>query len=631
MNTSQLPTIGRGRSSDGRSGERATLVLARYRLHRPLGSGAFGTVWMARDERLDRDVAVKILPRERVVGGRFEREARAAARLTHPGIVTLYEAAVDDHGAYLVSELVRGQTLAQLLDAGRLSDRDVVAIAIALCDALIHAHAEGVVHRDVKPSNVLVPDRPATPAQPAKLTDFGVARVVGGDSLTRTGDVIGTAAYMAPEQAEGLPAGATADLYALALVVYEGLTGINPVRTGTAAQRARRLGAYLPPVRRQRRDLPRELGVGIDLALRPKPRERGTVEELRDALSGSLERLEDLPGVVAAPWRARSLRSAPERQPPPVRFDRPLPDTNAPAAHAADPVSEEPLVPERAGFPYPWHARPAYPWPARAIAGVASAFATGWISAHLLASSPAAPVIVALLAGALVTVLPRAGWLAVTAALTIAAASEQLPGGALAILIAGLIPVALLPFDGALWPLAVGAPGLGSIGVAGAWPAFAARAGTAWRRAALGAIGWCWLVLASPLSGKDVYLGRPQPSPSVAIWTRSLHVAAHDVLGPLFSSGAFAPAVVWALAAVVLPWLVRGRSPAADIVRAVVWAALVVASTVAVLNAVHYPGPIHAAVVGAAAGALVALVPSIVAAARFRRALGPEVRSMELP
>ena len=133
------------------------------------------------------------------------------------------------------------------------------------------------------------PSSPPTPAQLAKLTDFGVARVIGGDSLTLTGDVIGTLAYMAPEQAEGLEAGAGADLYSLALVLYEALTGINPVRSSTAAQRARRLGAHLPPLRRQRRDLPRELGQGIDMALRPRPRERGTLSELRRALTAAQE------------------------------------------------------------------------------------------------------------------------------------------------------------------------------------------------------------------------------------------------------------------------------------------------------------------------------------------------------
>src|SRR5579862_7715510 len=137
----------------------APVVLGRYRLQRRLGAGAFGTVWLARDERLEREVAVKILPRERVIGGRFEREARAAARLSHPAIVTLYEAAVDDEGAYLVSELVRGRTLDALLEQGRLSDREILEVGVALCDALAHAHAQGVIHRDVKPSNVLVPSR----------------------------------------------------------------------------------------------------------------------------------------------------------------------------------------------------------------------------------------------------------------------------------------------------------------------------------------------------------------------------------------------------------------------------------------------------------------------------------------
>jgi len=231
------------RIEDRRPRSDAPLVLGRYRLRRRLGAGGFATVWQAWDERLDRDVAVKILPREGIVGGRFEREARAAARLAHPAIVTLYEAAVDDEGAYLVSELVHGATLDKLLAAGRLSDGDLVRIGIALCDALAHAHAHGVIHRDVKPSNVLIPERPTTSAQLARLTDFGVARLAGGESLTMTGDVIGTAAYMAPEQAQGLPAAAAADLFSLALVLYEALSGVNPVRDGASARGARRAGA----------------------------------------------------------------------------------------------------------------------------------------------------------------------------------------------------------------------------------------------------------------------------------------------------------------------------------------------------------------------------------------------------
>ncbi len=593
MSASQLPAVRRARTQDRRArtpnGD-LTLVLDRYRLQRRLGAGSFGTVWQARDERLDREVAVKIVPRERIVGGRFEREARAAARLAHPGIVMLYEAAVDDEGAYLVSELVRGHTLGDLLQAGRLSDHDIVAIGIALCDALSHAHGEGIVHRDVKPANVLVPDTPTTPAQIAKLTDFGVACVVGGDSLTRTGDVIGTAAYMAPEQAEGREAGAAADLYALAVVVYESLTGVNPIHTSTTAQRARRLGAHLPPLRRQRRDLPPELGQGIDLALRPRPRERGRVSDLRTALLASLQCLDDTPGVVAGPWPRLAERSAGRPSSP---FEEP---------RGGDPDPE--------ATPEATLASPAV-WPARAAAAITTTLMTAWLASHFLLGSPVAPAAAGVLAGALVLLAPRIGWLIVVAGLAAGAAAEQHPGGGVVILLAGLVPVLLLPRVGTDWPLGAIAPGLGAIGLGGAWPALAARARSAWRRAALGATGWIWLVLAGPLTGADLYVKRAPGTPSPPVWTGSLQSAGHDVLWPLLSAGAFLGAVVWALAAIVLPWLVRGRLPALDAVRVVLWSAVVCSVTVAVVRSTHVLGTPSTAIVGALAGGLVALAPSI--------------------
>ena len=288
-----------GRGGPGLAGT----ILDRYTLSKRVGSGAFGSVWMARDERLQRDVAVKILARELVSDGRFEREARAAARLSHPGIVTLYEAAVDDDGAYLVSELVDGATLDRLLADGSVSDRDILRIGLALCDALDHAHGHGVVHRDVKPSNVLVPakrsdDRPPARGQAAKLTDFGVARVIDSDSLTLTGDVIGTLNYMSPEQAAGLEASEPADLYSLAVVLYEALTGINPLRSnGHGARLARARPAMLPPLRRQRRDLPASLGDAIDRALRPQARRPR--HDLRPAIR---------PGALVAAGRRRAGR-----------------------------------------------------------------------------------------------------------------------------------------------------------------------------------------------------------------------------------------------------------------------------------------------------------------------------------
>jgi hypothetical protein len=202
-----------------------------------------GTVWLAHDEKLERAVAVKRIGVEDPdVGRRAQREARAAARLSHPGIVALYESGQDEDAVYLVSELVRGRTLARLMADGLLSDRDVVEIGLVLCDALAHAHQRGVVHRDVKPANVMVPDDGGG----AKLTDFGIAQLIGDDALTRTGDVVGTLAYMAPEQAEGRAATWSVDLYALGLVLFEALSGVNPVRGRTPASTIRRVGERLP-------------------------------------------------------------------------------------------------------------------------------------------------------------------------------------------------------------------------------------------------------------------------------------------------------------------------------------------------------------------------------------------------
>jgi eukaryotic-like serine/threonine-protein kinase len=584
----------RSTRSNRRSFE-APLVLDRYRLHRRLGAGAFGTVWMARDERLERDVAVKLLARERIVGGRFEREARAAARLAHPGIVTLYEAAVDDEGAYLVSELVRGATLDALLTAGQLSDRDIVGIAIVLCDALEHAHAHGVVHRDVKPSNVLVPDAPAGMGGDrivAKLTDFGVARVIDSDGLTLTGDVLGTLAYMAPEQAEGLDAGAPADLYSLALVVYEALTGVNPVRATTAFQRARRLGAHLPPLRRQRRDLPGELGRAIDCALRPHPRERGTIADLHAALQASLVHVGDEPGIVTGAWTRDPEADADQEEPFAVR-----------APPTPEPEDHQDLLQHGV-------------WPARALAAVGAAAFAAWTAEWLLAPSPLAPAAAALVAGAAVLLLPRLGWLALVVTLSAGAALRSHPGAALVIALAALLPVALLPARPTAWPLAAAAPALGLIGLAGAWPALAARAGRAglMQRAALGAIGWLWLLLVGAVLGRDrvLYLPHVPGVPPPGIWIGSLPETTGHLLASLGTSGVLAPAAVWALAAVTAPWLVRRRTLTLDVVRVVVWSALVVSATSAAVSAVHgndTVGPAPTAILGAVACAAVALAP----------------------
>jgi hypothetical protein len=587
------------------------LVLSRYRLHRPLGAGGFGTVWLARDERLEREVAIKMLPRERVIWGRFEREARAAARLSHPAIVTLYEAAVDDSAAYLVSELVRGPTFGALLEAGRLSDRDILTIGSAICDALDHAHSHRVVHRDVKPSNVLVPEHPCSPTQVAKLTDFGVARVIGGNTLTRTGEVVGTAAYMAPEQAEGREADAAGDLYSLALVLYEALTGVNPFAAETAAGRARRLGAHLPPLRRHRRDLPRELGRSLDLALRQRPRERGTVAELRRGLLDALDQVEDIPGVVTAAW------------------------TRLPSARREERALDQEWVPdEKRGADEDWASdrdevrlqraepnaeRAEVHWPDRLLAALGAAVAAAWLTATAFASPPVAPAGAALIGGLAAAALPRIGWLglSLTAAAGLAAAGRA--GAGLVVLIAALVPMLLLFRKPTRWPLPVAAPLLGAVLLGGAWPALAGRDSSAWRRAGLGALGWIWIATVGLISGRGAYAQLPAGVAPRATWTGSVDQAVAHALWPVLHSGLLVPTLAWAVAAAVLPWVNRGPL-ALRFVSVTIWSAALASTTATMLQLSHSgvslkPG---AAILGGLAGGIVALAPAWIS--RRRRA-----------
>ncbi len=566
------------------------LVLGRYRLVKPLGSGAFGAVYAGRDERLDRDVAIKVLARERVVGGRFEREARAAARLSHPAIVTLFEAAVDDDGAYLVSELVRGRTLDEVLGSGKLSDRDILNIAVSLCQALEHAHDQGVIHRDVKPSNVLIPARPASSGHPAKLTDFGIARIVGGDALTRTGDVVGTLAYMAPEQAEGRECGPAADLYALAVVIYEALTGANPLRQLRVTTRTRRLGTYLPPLRRQRRDLPRALGAAIDQALRPRPSERGEVRELRQALVACLEVVGDVRGVVVPGWhgqeedeQAGDEELGPEWREPAGGSDRAV-GPQADSAGAAALIDTS---------------------PARGAAAVAAALVAGWTATHLLTSSPVAPVALGLVAASAVLVAPRLGWVLTIGVVSGMAAAQGHSGGALLLAIVALVSACLLIPVSRLWSMPALAGALGVIGLGAAWPGLAGRSGLrVWQRALLGGAGFLWLAAADPFSSPRLF-GTVAHLPPGTVWTGSVAVTLDHVITPILGSGVLAAAAVWAVGAAMAPWLVSRTRPLLSLVAVTIWSAVLVA-------AVQSLGPKHltGAVIGALVGALVLLGPA---------------------
>ena len=279
-------------------------VLGRFTIGERIGGGGYGTVHRAWDERLCRSVAVKSV--EGDGAGRVLREAHAAARLNHPGIVTLYELGQQGGCAYLVSELVEGPNLRELAAAGAISDREVAEIGAELCSALTHAHAAGVVHRDLKPDNVLVRSRGGRfsreSGERALLADFGIASVADSPSLTVTGTVVGTLAYMSPEQAAGDEVGPASDVYSLALTLYELWSGRNPVVRGTPAATARAIGEEPPSLGELRPELPAELADAIGACLAAEPLERPGLAELREsllALRGALHPDRAVPDPIA--------------------------------------------------------------------------------------------------------------------------------------------------------------------------------------------------------------------------------------------------------------------------------------------------------------------------------------------
>jgi hypothetical protein len=622
----------------------AALVLDRYRLEQRVGAGGFGVVWRARDERLERPVAVKVMPHRRGMGKRAEREALAAARLNHPAIVTLYEAGSDEDATYLVSELVEGRPLDELLADGALSDRDIARIGDALAGALAHAHEHGVIHRDVKPGNVLVPRAPHGDTGLAKLTDFGVARLVGDDPLTRTSDVVGTLAYMAPEQAEGDEVGAAADLYSLGIVLYEALTGVNPVRAGGPAATARRLGEPLPPLRRVRRDVPRDVAAAVDRAVRPHPDDRGSLTGLGSTLAASVPALGDEPGTVApgvfeSPrvWRQPHAEPEPER---PARGTVPYPQgAPPPLPHPGQQVPPPPPGYAYGGAPAaaqagaydaqaaPWGQQPVEPLPRRRRRTllerlVAAVGAAGLTALGAAAYPTTLPVPIAALAagvGLVVFLLPRLGWMAAAVgAVGVAAAQSDGAGAGVAIVMAAaLFPVPFVLWRApAWWSVPVVAPLLGLVSLAGAFPAIAGQAATGWRRAVVGALGAWWLLLAEPLASRTLLLGRAPGVRSHDAWAGSAVGVVDHVLRPLAVSGAVAVIALWAVAALALPYLVRGRSLASAALGAAVWAVVLAGGTALIANAVHmHAGTSTTALVGAALAAPLALV---VAAARTR-------------
>jgi predicted Ser/Thr protein kinase len=254
------------------------LFLGRYRAIRELGSGGSGSVWLARDERTGRDVAVKIVPREGKAGSRARREAQAMARLDHERCLRVYACGRDDENVYIAYEYVSGRTFREALRGGAVTDRVAVEAAAQVLDGLAHAHAHGIVHRDVKPANVLL----CADSQEisVRLLDFGLARLPDSETLTAAGDVPGTLAYIAPERLHGEPANPAGDIWSVGVLLYEALAGRHPFWRPSLAETADAIAQGAPPLDTERPDLPAPLRAAVDRALALDPAKRPSAAKL---------------------------------------------------------------------------------------------------------------------------------------------------------------------------------------------------------------------------------------------------------------------------------------------------------------------------------------------------------------
>ena len=265
-----------------------TTIAGRYRIEGRLGVGGMSTVHLAFDSRLERYVALKLLAEhladDSTFVSRFRREALAAARLVHPNIVQVFDFGFDagHHQHFIVMEHVPGNSCAELLrDHGHLTVDKTIGIVTQACRGLDYAHRNGVVHRDVKPGNLLVSD-----SDVVKLADFGIARATDQSSITQVGSVLGTAAYLAPEQARGEEAGPRADLYSLGVVTYQLISGRLPYEAASLSELALKQQRESPtPLNQLVPGVPPELAQAVDVALSIDPRGRPeTAIELADIL-----------------------------------------------------------------------------------------------------------------------------------------------------------------------------------------------------------------------------------------------------------------------------------------------------------------------------------------------------------
>jgi serine/threonine-protein kinase len=335
-----------------------TTIGGRYRIEGRLGVGGMSTVHLAFDQRLERHVALKLLAEhladDPTFVSRFRREALAAARLVHPNIVQVFDFGFDEghHQHFIVMEHVPGYSCAELLrDRGHLDTAQAVEIVTQACRGLDYAHRNGVVHRDVKPGNLLVSD-----ADVVKLADFGIARATDQSSITQVGSVLGTAAYLSPEQARGEEAGPQADIYSLGVVAYQLMSGRLPYEATSLSELALKQQRESPaPLDDLNPVVPRELSEAVGLALAIEREDRlETALEFADVLRDGAQGIQP-PGVSRGP--SASTRVLPSRQPP-QRARNNAPDPRWPSDDLA-PTGETRVAPARKPRPAPQRAAPA--------------------------------------------------------------------------------------------------------------------------------------------------------------------------------------------------------------------------------------------------------------------------------
>jgi eukaryotic-like serine/threonine-protein kinase len=292
------------------------VVAGRYRLTDVLGRGGFGSVYTGHDSDSGEAVAVKVFNREDGLGPRADREARTAQKLDHPNIHEVVGVAHDEEHAYLISQLVVGERF----DRSGLSDEQAVRAIAAVCDALAHAHERGVIHRDVKPANILVANDGSV-----HLTDFGIARDEDAREPTIDERLLGTLSWMAPEQASGHRATGATDVWSAGLTLYATLTGRNPYRARSLGELLDNQSRRAAPLHRLRPDLPRDLSRALERAMHPDPGRRPDAAGLRDQLLAAIAG----PSVAAAPGFAPAAAPAGRRVA--IPFER-LRERAAPAA-----------------------------------------------------------------------------------------------------------------------------------------------------------------------------------------------------------------------------------------------------------------------------------------------------------